>query len=294
MKPRPKTRRRSLNPATILLIKQLVFGALLFLGIAIILTGVWYGTRIEKFTITNISAEGGETIDQAVVVAKVEAELVGTYFGLIPKRFFYFYPADKITRAVAEVERIKNVQVKRIDSTGVLVSYDEYIPDALWCLENETGECFFVDNTGYAFAKAPALRGGSLVRYVTLQDLPSVGLSLMTNSDYLATKSFISLLASTGWFVNRVEVDSVLDVFYSLEGGGELKATLKEPSEKTFGYLETIRQSDEFGHLTPGKFQYIDLRFGTKVFVNEELLIDTATTTATTSEASTSEEETDI
>ena len=34
--------------------------------------------------------------------------------------------------------------------------------------------------------------------------------------------------------------------------------------------LKTILVSEEFSHLKPGNFQYIDLRFGNKIFVNEE------------------------
>ena len=45
--------------------------------------------------------------------------------------------------------------------------------------------------------------------------------------------------------------------------------------------LLTLVGSEEFSHLAPGNFQYLDLRFNTRVFVNEELPNDTSTPTST-------------
>ena len=72
--------------------------------------------------------------------------------------------------------------------------------------------------------------------------------------------------------ISSVEFDSADDVFYVLAGGGELRATLHDPATKVFDNLEAILASKEFAHIKPGNFQYIDLRFGSKVFVNEEKL----------------------
>jgi hypothetical protein len=43
----------------------------------------------------------------------------------------------------------------------------------------------------------------------------------------------------------------------------------KTPAVETLSNLETILASGTFTHLKPGNFQYVDLRFGSKVFVNE-------------------------
>jgi hypothetical protein len=48
-----------------------------------------------------------------------------------------------------------------------------------------------------------------------------------------------------------------------------------------FQNLKTILASEEFAHIAPGEFQYIDLRFGDKVFVREANM-DTSTTSSST------------
>jgi hypothetical protein len=90
--------------------------------------------------------------------------------------------------------------------------------------------------------------------------------------------------AVPGWYVRLVEVDAVRDAFFTIAGGGEIKATLNESPARTIENLNTILRSEEFSDLEPGNFQYIDLRFGTKVFVNEEPLLPPATSTATVTE----------
>ena len=67
------------------------------------------------------------------------------------------------------------------------------------------------------------------------------------------------------------------EVTFEVAGGGQIKVTLTQPIEDSLGNLEVLLSSPDFDHLAPGNFQYIDLRFGDKVFVNEEVL--TATTT---------------
>jgi len=285
MKPRPKQkpRFREVNPATILLVKQFLLGFSIFATIALVIFGVRTVTRLPAFTITTITAAGGSTIDERVVEAKVSAVLEGTYLKIIPRRFVYFYPAEEVKAAVASVDRIKNPRIERTDRHTLMVTYDEYYPDALWCTDTESNECLFLDDTGYAFGPAPHLTGGSLLRFYTLQDTPERGKVALTSEDYAAIKNFVTELGKTGWYVATVEVDSVRDVFYTLAQGGELKATLNQSGQETLQYLLTLRQSAEFTHLAPGNFQYVDLRFGSKVFVNEteEVAAEAATTTAT-------------
>jgi hypothetical protein len=98
--------------------------------------------------------------------------------------------------------------------------------------------------------------------------------------------------------VAYVETDMMRDVFMGIAGGGEIKASLRYTPAETLSNLETILTSNKLDNLTPGNFEYIDLRFGDKVFVNKygapvatssatttletmtEPLIESATTTA--------------
>ena len=266
-----KKRRKHLDPGTIIIVKQVLLGVFILSIFALIITAIWYATRIQSFTISNINIVESTTIDEAEVRNKIEQELEGAYFRLVPKRFSFWYPEERILSSVNEIERIKNVTIEKNSGTDITVTFDEYLPDALWCSNENDDVCFFLDETGFSFSQAPQLSGESVIRYYKLGEEPERGVSPFDTDDYQTTKEFTDLLKNGGWFAVRVEIDAVRDVFYTLAGGSEIKATLLDGATKPFEYLETIRQSKEFGHLESGNFQYVDLRFGSKVFVNEEL-----------------------
>ena len=264
-----RPRRKRMNPDTVQLLKHIVVGLFVITIVGLLITGVWFGTRIAALTITEVSASGGKTIDHTRVVQAVQETLAGTYLGLVPRRFAWFYPEEEIVAAVSKTERIFNVEVLRESGTSLTITYDEYVPIALWCTADADERCLFLDSEAYAFSSAPKLTGGSFIRYVTAGREPVTGEVAVPVAVYTDIQETVQLLTTEGWFVSQVEIDQVGDVFLAIVGGGELKIDLRETPLQIVENLRVLLASDEFKHLTPGNFQYIDLRFGNKVFVNE-------------------------
>jgi hypothetical protein len=280
-----------LEPGTVLLIKQIALGLLAFLVFGAFVALVWYGTRIKSFTIDNINISGGVTISHDEVKKIVEDNLSGTYLGIVPKRFAYFYPEVIIKDNISKVPRIKDVEVVRVSGTEIKVSFGEFNPQTLWCDKEDLSNCLFLDEYGFAFAQAPRLHGESMLRFVSPLLPLAAGTTPFIESDYKSVLEMVELLERIGWYVSRVEINPSRDVFYSLIDGGELRATLGDNPTEPFENIKAILGSKEFSHLRPGNFQYLDLRFGSRVFVNEELISGTASSTATTTEEVISTEE---
>lgn len=280
---KPPKKRFTIDPNTRVLLKQILIGLGVFSVIALIITAIWYVTRLPAFTITSVTAAGGETIDASEVEARALRELEGAYGTLIPKRFFALYPRSNIYEAVSGVERIKDVSVTRTSRNQLAVTFNEYTPFALWCAELSDEQCFFIDERGYAFALAPNLSGGSFVRYRSGALAPAIGLSVLSFEDFWNTVTFTKLLETQGRYISSVEVDSMRDVYYGLVGGGELRAALSQSPDTIVENVRTIFASKEFSHLRPGNFKYVDLRFGNKVYVNEQMNEGVASSTATSS-----------
>ncbi len=278
-----KVKRRVIDPGKRMLIGQVLIGTMLFSVLGLCIAGVWYGTRVESLTIKQVSATGGETINHDKVIDAVQVVLEGTYLGLIPRRFAWTYPETEIYAALSGISRLKDPVVKRISGTELRVTFDEYVPYALWCTGRTEGECVLIDESGYAFTQAPNLKGGALIRYRTLGTEPMVGTSITAKESLATIAEFIALVHADGKFdIVAVETDSVGDVFYIVAGGGEFKAALRDPAPVVYDNLRTILGSKEFSAIAPGNFQYIDLRFGSKVFVNDQE-IGAASSTATSS-----------
>jgi cell division septal protein FtsQ len=263
-------RKRQLNPDTVVLLKRIFTGVLAISFVSLLVTAVWYGTRVKILTINAVEVSGGETIKHEDVKTLVQQKLDGVYLGIVPLRFAWFYPYKEIYETLEGVDRIHNVTINRTNGTTLSISFDEYIPNSLWCESVGSDVCLFLDDFGYAFAPAPKLSGGSFLRFVLS------GQSIKLNESFASSQIFnellrlTKLLAEHNWFVSSVELDQVGDVFLHLSDGGELKVTIKRPSEEMVNNLIAVLASPEFAHLKPGNFQYIDLRFGDKVFVKEK------------------------
>lgn len=276
---------KSIDPNTRVLIKQIFLGFLAISFVVGLMYLIWHGTRANVVTLTHVEVFGGETISHEDVRVRALEQLEGEYAGFIPKRFAYLYPKSDIVSSLSDIERIHSIAVSRIDGKSLYITFDEYIPEALWCKTLERQECLFIDENAYAYGTSPDLDGGSLVRYIHTSETPELKSRLLENADFQLLKSLVGLLQESGWYISHVEVDSARDAFLHVVDGGEFKVTLTQDPSETVDNLEVVLTSEEFADVKPGAFQYIDLRFGNKVFINNQPeTVDEPEETATSSE----------
>lgn len=280
-RPKNKTNRRirTLDPQKALLLKQVFIGSSLFILLTAVLAGVWYGTRLEAVTIDTVTVSGGDTISHGQVQEIAETLLEKQYFHLIPKRFSYLYPEQKIKKAIKNIDRVATVSMERVGRTALHISFVEHIPYALWC-DNKGESCVFTDNIGYAFATAPDLTGGSLFRFYDERGAPTVG-AMVTQVYRVARISDLvdALEGEIGWGTQRVTLNTDDRITVQTTEAAELYIHLDQPAEHTMHYLRTLLQTDGYEHLVDQSFAYIDLRFGNRLFVNQTLVAGAATST---------------
>jgi cell division septal protein FtsQ len=276
MKTRPY---KNVSPSTVLLMRQIIIGLMIAAFFGMLITSVWYVTRIDAMTITKVTVRGGETIPHNEVERVVVDKLSGAYLKIVPRAFAFTYPHEEILEAVNGVHRIKDVKVVRTGGTELLVEFDEYVPHALWCSQGQSQNCYFVDNQGYAFAQSPDLVGGSFLRLITVGREPGEHQQAFPAEEYTKLHELTVKLAEAKWFVSKAEIDAAGDGFLTIVDGGEFKVSLKHNPQETVGNLLTVLGSEKFAHIKPGNFEYIDLRFGSKVFVNEVTLESPSTST---------------
>lgn len=281
MKRLNKRKKRRMNPNTVLIIRQVLIGVMIFSFLGLLILSIWYSTRIEVLTLTEVEVSGGETISHEEVKKIVWSKLNGTYLGLVPRVFALTYPEEDIVASLGEIDRIKDIKVHRDGGEALLVTFDEYTPEALWCSNGESPHCVFLDENGYAFSASPKLSGGAFVRFGKIGEEPEVGQSVLLLEDYKTATKLVQLLENAGWYVSQADVDRADDVYMQIVDGGELKASLKQDPTETVNNLLVVLGSDDFAHIAPGNFKYIDLRFGNKVFVNEVLVSESDETEET-------------
>ncbi|MFT5037039.1 MAG: cell division septal protein FtsQ [Candidatus Azotimanducaceae bacterium] len=264
------------------LVLQILVGFSIAICIGLLGTGVWYGSRVATLTITDVEVLGGETIAHEEVLRLAYEELEGAYYKLVPRRFAWTYPEQKITERISGLERMKNVHVERTSGTSITIAFEEYRPFALWCEHLDSKECLFLDRDGFSFAAAPKLQGSAFVRFSYTDTIPELATFAFDGEFIKTTEEFITR-AYDQLALNIIQVEKTAkdELVYHISGGGQLKVTQRMTTDETLDNLATILSSKEFEHIEPGNFQYIDLRYGNKIFVNEEEpSLETASTTA--------------
>ncbi len=260
--------------------RHIIIGGIVCALIVSVFSGLWYVTRLPSVTIQNIAIQGGETIESNTIQAAAHDVLNGTYLKLIPHKFFLMYPHDDIAAAILTIDRVESVEVKRTSRNNVEISFTEFKPYALWCVSKEKQSCYFLNEKGYAFAQSPQLHGGSLIRHTIEGEGELIEKQVFDEDRFKKIHEYLAALHT------KLNL-RVTDLYYTKEGdmelrvngGGKIYMRNDGHYESALNNVTTILTSDAFKHLKPGNFQYIDVRFGNKVFVNEAPPEEATTTT---------------
>lgn len=254
--------------------RALVSGVFAF-SLLVVSLSIAYLTRLPKVTITTVSVSGGTTVAPESVRAKVDSTLQGTYALLIPRRFSYLYPKDEIIAAVNAIPRVHSASVVRASRQELQVTFKEYLPYALWCDSFErtaagAPSCLFVDAAGYAYAEAPALSGETLLRFVVEDRAPKIGEHVHDPQDLEHLAALADAIRERhGERLLGITATKDHDLTLHLSGGTSILMTTETEADEAFTVIESLLAAPEFGGLKLEDFEYIDLRFGDKVYVKK-------------------------
>lgn len=286
----------TLRPETRVLIKQIFIGVGLFLLVGLLLYGIWYSTRLEQVTVSKVEVTGQQTVSEERLLHEINSILdENIVLGLVPNRFTLMYPKQQIASALKAVPRIAEAEIETSNRNLLSVRVVEYVPDALWCNYSKLDNCYFLNDEGVAFAASPRLTGGSFIRYVYQGKDPSSGASLIERQRLEDIDWLMFYLQELFNFypilIALYEDDRVI---YSSADGKQILITLRQEIDETLQYLEVFFGSEEFFHLRTESFEYIDARFGNRIFVKEFPVVEVddvesgelGTTTITTATSS--------
>ncbi len=252
---RIKRRRRRIRIAIVS-----VAGAILIIAM---LVGLTY---LPFLQIKRIEVSGNKTLSSSTIIAYVQQRLDDKYAYVLPKTNIFLYPKHALNKELIEKYPVlASADVHAVDFSAIAVALVEREPRALWC---EGGSCLFMDQNGVAYAYAPTFSEPIYVSYfgaISEGKLPK---------HYLAPGQFASLSALVdaiaqklpGERITSVSVDAQNDVRVRFTSGVMLMFTLKDQGGDVFERLSLALGSDPIVSHQLSDFEYIDLRFGDKLY----------------------------
>ncbi|MCH7529539.1 hypothetical protein IIB50_00230 [Patescibacteria group bacterium] len=253
--------------------KLLLYKFILFVVIIILSLGAlgWL-MGFDEVTIQNIVIKGHSIVDGDLLHTLAETHLTGSYFFLFPKNSIFIYPKHSIEASVLEsFKRIKKVSVSFTDFQSIVVEVEERQPDALWCdnsadIQGGVGECYFLDDRGVIFAKAPVFSGNIFFRYYGAVEGNPIGNTFLLPDEFSILRSFILSLYGLNIspiFLSVIDKD---DIALYMEGGNKILFGRKQNLSDILSNLESILASDEFKDTGFSEIEYLDVRFGNKAY----------------------------
>lgn len=257
----------------------------LFTILFVVLVGaISYFSSHHKIVINKIIITGNSIIDAEKLESSVNSKLAGKYLGLFSRSNFLIYPHDKIyDNLTIEFPRIESLIIKREGLNTLHLTIKERLGSYLYCglsvpeERQDIGEnCYFVNNDGYIFDKAPYFSGDVYFKFYTNikgNYLKPLGSQMLEPVVFHEMARFIDGVDALGFKGVYLVVEDDGTHFLYLEKAGNTynpKIIFKKENDIGIIYdnLATAMKEKEFANEVNSKYDtlsYIDLRFKNKV-----------------------------
>lgn len=219
---------------------------------------------VDKFKIKNVAIEGNSILKEEEIRQQVETVMSAKILGIIPQDRFFSFPAEKVkSNLVSVFGRLDSVEIKKEGFSAVSVFVREREPVAILCVA-ESKDCFFIDETGFIFEEAPFFSSGVFVKFLDEHSTrPQIG-QFLTEKETL--ERLFDFVDKAGYFFDITEIYLNDNGVYKFQATDGVQLILDEVDDwdLVFSNFETfLKDYKDVGYLD---FEYIDLRFGNKVF----------------------------
>lgn len=243
-------------------------------GVALLLvvSGLAFASHHTAITVQEILISGNQTILDTELRDVVSKRLGGRYGFLFARSNILLYPKDALVASVLNIyPRIKEAHVDTKNLKTIELSVVEREPFALWCGESETRPevpCYFLDKEGFIFTEAPSFTDPLFFVYYGAVGGRPLGSQYLTIEAFTEITQFISLFEALEFepvaFVSQENTDAAV----VLNSGARIYFDRADDLREVFERLESVFSAETF---TPDtRFEYIDLRFGNKVYYTLE------------------------
>lgn len=243
------------------------------IGAIIVLAGLVYGLSVvskrPEFAIQNIIVEGNVTLSTEKIVVLAQEKLVGNYGFIFSRSNIVFFPKQEIMKSIsAQTLRIKTVSIERLLWNSIAIKITERMPIGVWCgvEKNITEPCYLMDAEGFIFDTAPQFSGSAYTRFFgPIKGNGVLGSELTPRQAFIQVSTFADALPNIALdAVALVMKDKDYSVY--LKSDTEIRLTYTDPIDRTISTLKSILEQRQFTNGGIANAEYIDLRYGNKIF----------------------------
>lgn len=242
---------------------------------------VWF-FQYDGYEIQHVNVLGNEVLTQEDIAHVVENVTSGSYAFLFSKKHIMIFPRFALADALRSAyPRIRTLDIDVSGRQEVTISLSERKPHSLWCDTAMAGEyapqasaeqaqngqaspCYFLDASGYAFAKAPHFSGEVYTTIYSDIDHGSthVGTHAFSQERFQTLNTFRKQFTEEGFKGVGIIQRTSSDYWLLLERGGYIKFDVTHDPRTVVRdvmlAVEAKQKEHEAFHQT---LEYIDARF---------------------------------
>lgn len=241
-----------------------------------------YFFEFSNWKVEEINIEGISTLNPNEIRSFIFKELAGKYTLIFPKNLIFLFSSKRLASDLKNrFPIISDVKIYKKYPDKLKLTIEERKFWGIFCassnisakinslpaVQDPEEKCAFVDKTGFAYDEAPPSRGYVIVKI--RRDSPDFEIP----SQVLDTALFQKLIDLEKKLNSILDAHALQYTLFSktpeevrikLNEGFEIYFNLEEDLEKSLKVLETVLR-EEIKDRRP-ELEYIDLRFGNKVF----------------------------
>ncbi len=259
--------------------RRAVFGLLFLFALVLMSVGVWYALNLPFLRIERIEVRGQRLLAAAEIEQAVRDMLGGSYFGLAPRDSVFLISRPGLAEGLLDrYSVIERASVERIFPNRLAVNITERKLWGIYCdrpsarpepgagnTGAEERQCFYLDTRGIAYEKLSDVRGWLLpVIYAARPVTAGEQAAPPSTLQYFKEADAAVALISARILSMRLATTTADDVRFDLAEGWHLLVNVSRPVSDWGRVLGTVL--DQEIRERRGELEYVDLRFGAKVF----------------------------
>lgn len=265
-------------------VKRMRLVILFFILLVFIIGGLAFFSANNKVVIDKVVVSGNHIIDEEDIEKEINKNISGRYVYLFSRNNSFIYPHKKIYDSLlVTFPRIEKLSIYRDNLKTLHIDISERTGSYLYCGENlpenksEVGEnCYFVNNDGFIFDKAPYFSGNVYFKYYMMIENSTsdpLGKQMLEIDRFHELARFIDAINSIGFNPIYISLDQMgtYSLYLDANKGGTLpKIIFKDKDDFRIiqDNLFLAMKKKEFSSEINSRYDtllYIDLRFKNKV-----------------------------
>lgn len=245
--------------------RRIVLTIISILVPALSVAGLSWLSYADTIQIDKISVLGAQTIGAEAIEGNAQALLAKPYLGFFSRSTPLTYPREEIASSVkAYGPKIKEVDVSISGLKTLSIKIVEREPVAVWC---NNGSCLLLDNSGMAYDMATTTESGIVFSSAAIQE-PKPGDRIADAPAFVSLMQLLKAMPDFGFVVSAAHFSSEGDISLSMASSGpKVILAIDQDTLATYNRLNALmRDVNIKSQIKNDAYEYVDLRFGNKVY----------------------------